>query len=77
VGASDVSIWTPLSECGHAASWTLDPTGAVALVPSNFGYGGVIVSYNLFDFGKREHAVKEARAQLGMADIAPQIREAC
>jgi outer membrane protein TolC len=43
---------------------------AIPLVPSNFGYGGVMVSYNLFDFGKRERAVKEARAQLGMAEIA-------
>jgi outer membrane protein TolC len=49
---------------------------AIPLVPSNFGYGGVIVSYNLFDFGKREHAVKEARAQLGMADIALQMTKA-
>jgi outer membrane protein TolC len=42
---------------------------AIPLVPSNFGYGGVIASYNLFDFGKRQRAVKEARAQLGMAEI--------
>jgi outer membrane protein len=46
---------------------------AIPLVPSNFGYGGVMVSYNLFDFGKRERAVKEARAQLGMAEIALQM----
>jgi outer membrane protein len=46
---------------------------AIPLVPSNFGYGGVIASYNLFDFGKRERAVKEARAQLGMAEIALQL----
>jgi outer membrane protein len=46
---------------------------AIPLVPSTFGYGGVIASYNLFDFGKRERAVKEARAQLGMAEIALQL----
>ena len=46
---------------------------AIPLVPSNFGYGGVIASYNIFDFGKRERAVKEARAQLGMAEIALQL----
>lgn len=46
---------------------------AIPLVPSNFGYGGVMVSYNIFDFGKRERAVKEARAQLGMAEIALQM----
>ena len=45
-------------------------------VPSNFAYGGVMASYNLFDFGKREHAVKEARAQLGMAEIALQMTKA-
>ena len=34
-------------------------------VPSSFGYGGVIASYNLFDFGKREHAVNEAPCATG------------
>jgi outer membrane protein TolC len=46
---------------------------AIPLVPNNFGYGGVMVSYNIFDFGKREHAVKEASAQLGMAEIAVEL----
>jgi outer membrane protein len=46
---------------------------AIPLMPNNFGYGGVMVAYNLFDFGKRERAVKEARAQLGMAEIALQM----
>jgi outer membrane protein TolC len=45
-------------------------------VSSNFGYGGVMASYTLFDFGKREHAVKEARAQLGMAETALQVTKA-
>ena len=49
---------------------------AIPLVPNNFGYGGVMVSYNIFDFGKRERAVKEARAQLGMAEIALQLTKA-
>jgi outer membrane protein len=49
---------------------------AIPLVPSSFGYGGVIASYDLFDFGKREHAVKEARAQLGMAEMALQVTKA-
>jgi outer membrane protein TolC len=49
---------------------------AIPLVPSNIGYGGVMVSYNLFDFGKRERAVKEASAQLGMAEIAVQLTKA-
>jgi outer membrane protein TolC len=45
-------------------------------VNSNFGYGGVMASYTLFDFGKREHGVKEARAQLGMAETALQLTKA-
>ncbi len=45
-------------------------------VTSNFGYGGVMASYTLFDFGKREHAVKEARAQVGMAETALQLTKA-
>jgi outer membrane protein TolC len=45
----------------------------IPAVNSNFGYGGVMASYNLFDFGKREHTVKEARAQLEMAETALQL----
>jgi outer membrane protein TolC len=45
-------------------------------VLSNFGYGGVMASYTLFDFGKREHAVKEARAQFEMAEIGLQAAKA-
>ena len=48
----------------------------IPAVPSNFGYGGVMASYNLFDFGKRERTVKEARARLGMAEIALQLTKA-
>jgi outer membrane protein len=49
---------------------------AIPAVNSNFGYGGVLASYTLFDFGKREHAVKEAHAQLGMAEIGLQVAKA-
>jgi outer membrane protein len=49
---------------------------AIPLVPSSFGYGSVIASYNLFDFGKREHAVKEAHAQLEMAELGLQLTKA-
>jgi len=46
---------------------------AIPAVNSNFGYGGVMASYTLFDFGKREHAIKEAHAQLEMAETALQL----
>jgi outer membrane protein TolC len=49
---------------------------AFPAVLSNFGYGGVFASYTLFDFGKREHAVKEARAQFEMAEIGLQVAKA-
>jgi outer membrane protein TolC len=49
---------------------------ALPAVNSNFGFGGVMASYTLFDFGKREHTVKEARAQLGMAETALQLTKA-
>jgi outer membrane protein TolC len=45
-------------------------------VRSNFGYGGVMASYNLFDFGKRERAVSEVRAKVEMAEIAVQLTKA-
>jgi outer membrane protein TolC len=46
---------------------------AIPATPRNFGYGGVMVSYNLFDFGKRERAIKEAHAQLEMAELGLQL----
>jgi outer membrane protein TolC len=49
---------------------------AFPAVNSNFGYGGVMASYTLFDFGKREHAIKEAHAQLEMAETALQLTKA-
>jgi outer membrane protein TolC len=48
----------------------------VPAVNSNFGYGGAMASYTLFDFGKRQHAVKEARVQLQMAETACQLTKA-
>jgi len=33
-------------------------------------------SYNLFDFGKREHTVKERNAQLSAAELAVQLTKA-
>jgi len=48
----------------------------IPAVPSNFGYGGIVATYTLFDFGKREREVKEARARLGMAEIAVQLTKA-
>ncbi len=49
---------------------------SLLVVPSTFGYGGVMVSYNLFDFGKRERAVKEATAQREMAEMGVQLTKA-
>ncbi len=49
---------------------------ALPAVLSNFGYGGVMATYTLFDFGKREHAVKEAHAQFEMAEIGLQVAKA-
>ncbi len=49
---------------------------AFPAIPNTFGYGGVMVSYNLFDFGKREAAVKEASAQAGMAELGVELTKA-
>lgn len=37
-------------------------------LPKDFSYVGVMASYNLFDFGKRERTVKERNAQVSMAE---------
>jgi outer membrane protein TolC len=49
---------------------------AIPALNRSFGYGGVMASYTLFDFGKREHAVREAHAQLEMAELALQMTKA-
>jgi len=38
------------------------------VLPNDFSYVGVMASYNLFDFGKRERTVKERNAQVSMAE---------
>jgi outer membrane protein TolC len=59
-----------------AVSGFVYQNNAMPLLPQTFGYGGVMATYNIFDFGKREHSVKEASAQLGMAEIAVQLTKA-
>jgi outer membrane protein len=49
---------------------------AIPLLPNTFGYGGVMISYNLFDSGKRERAVKEATAQSEMAELGVELTKA-
>lgn len=49
---------------------------AVPLLPRDFSAIGVMASFNLFDFGKREHAVKERKTQLEMAELAVQLTKA-
>ena len=46
------------------------------VLPENFGYIGVIGTYTLFNFGKRERGVKEARAQAEAADLGVQLTKA-
>ncbi len=49
---------------------------AAPLLPRDFTYIGVMGSYNLFDFGKREHTIRERSAQLGMAETALELTRA-
>jgi hypothetical protein len=46
------------------------------LLPKDFSYIGVIATYTLFDGFKREHGVKEIKAQAEMADLAVQLTKA-
>ncbi|HWB82531.1 MAG TPA: TolC family protein [Bryobacteraceae bacterium] len=46
------------------------------LLPRDFSFVGVVASYNIFDFGKREHSVKERRAQVEMAETALELTKA-
>jgi outer membrane protein TolC len=45
----------------------------IPALPRDFSFIGVMGSYNLFDFGKREALVKERRAQLDMARTALEL----
>jgi len=46
------------------------------VLPKSFGYIGVSASWTIFDFGKREHGVKEIKAQSEMADMGVQLTKA-
>jgi outer membrane protein TolC len=45
-------------------------------LPKDFSYIGVLGTWTLFDFGKREHGVKEVKAQAEAADLAVQLTKA-
>jgi len=51
-------------------------SNAVPLLPRDFSFIGIMATYNLFDFGKREHTIKGANAQAEMAEIALQLTKA-
>ena len=46
------------------------------ILPRDFSYIGVIATYTVFDFGKRERAVKESDAQAEMAELAVPLTKA-
>jgi len=46
------------------------------VLPRSFGYIGFSASWTIFDFGKREHGVKEVKAQAEMADLGVQLTKA-
>jgi outer membrane protein TolC len=49
---------------------------ALPPLPRDFSFVGIVATYNLFDFGKREHTIKGATAQAEMAEIALQLTKA-
>jgi outer membrane protein TolC len=46
------------------------------LLPKDFSYIGFVASFTLFDGFKREHGVKEVKAQAEMADLGVQLTKA-
>lgn len=50
--------------------------GVLPLLPRDFSFVGMVASYTLFDFGKREHTIKGANAQAEMAELAVQLTKA-
>jgi outer membrane protein TolC len=49
---------------------------AIPLLPRDFSFIGIMGSYNVFDFGKREHTIKERNAQVSMAETALELTKA-
>jgi outer membrane protein TolC len=49
---------------------------AIPALPRDFSFIGIVGSYNVFDFGKREHAIKERNAQVSMAETALELTKA-
>jgi outer membrane protein TolC len=49
---------------------------AIPLLPRDFSFIGIVATYNLFDFGKREHTIQGANAQAEMAELAVQLTKA-
>jgi outer membrane protein TolC len=48
----------------------------IPALPRDFSFIGIMGSYNVFDFGKREHAIKERNAQVSMAETALELTKA-
>jgi outer membrane protein TolC len=49
---------------------------AVPLLPRDFSFIGLVGTYNIFDFGKREHTIKGADAQAEMAELGLELTKA-
>lgn len=49
---------------------------AIPLLPGDFSFIGIMGSYNLFDFGKREHTIKERNAQVSQAETVLELTKA-
>jgi outer membrane protein TolC len=49
---------------------------AIPALPRDFSFIGLTASYTLFDFGKREHTIKERHAQVSMAETALELTKA-
>jgi outer membrane protein TolC len=49
---------------------------ALPPLPRDFSFIGIVATYNVFDFGKREHTIKGANAQAEMAETALELTKA-
>lgn len=49
---------------------------AVPLLPHDFSFIGLVGTYNIFDFGKREHTIKGAEAQAEEAELGLELTKA-
>jgi outer membrane protein TolC len=64
-----LKMMVPPAQIASTAIWGYSYQTGIPLLPRDFSFVGVLASWNVFDFGKRERTVKERDTGVRMAEI--------